>query len=169
MLAKNNYCQTGMTLLGLLIVLSIITLLTSVGITSYKPFIQKSQILDVARALEESLRLAKQWSLVTNQKYYLDINSDTTIRCWGVSPDSSCSCADISGCSVNTYSINPDYAQMNISSNRTKLLFSPLFGNTNGATYKLTNQNYAIHIVVSTIGRIRICMAKGESVLYASC
>jgi len=160
-----------MTLLELLIVLAVLSCLAGAGFSSYGPLFNKSKITGLTNELVEVIKGVQQSAIMSNQNYYFDMHNDQSVNCWSIATQSGCHCNSetVAACSVH-YSINePQYKHVTVNGNREQLIFSPMFGYSNAGSYKLSISGYATKIVISSLGRIRICTYVGDINLYAVC
>lgn len=171
----------GISLMGLLMALAITAILVTISLPSYRTYISKNKLLDLTRQLVEALYVSKQLAITRGQVHYLNFHSSTHISegggdpasiesCWVISAVQSCSClisAELCQSYYGRRFTNVSSVAMVV--NRPQLSFSPLFGKTNGATYRLALDSLETKVIVSGQGRIRVCMASGESANYAAC
>lgn len=165
----------GVTLMALLVGLAIVSILAAISLPSFSYYINKYKILDLTRQLVEALYVTKQLAIARDQVHYFNVNQQgndliAVKSCWVISAVSHCNCV------ISTVSCQSHYGftlknvnAISMTVNRASLSFSPLFGMTNGATYLLSLEDFVIAVVVSSQGRIRVCMVDGESASYAAC
>ena len=165
----------GLTLIELLLALAILTILMTFGAPSYSAFVNKNKISHLTRQLVEALNVTKQLAIVRGIPHHLNVQANnslvTTVElCWVISQLENCNCFTSSALCQSKYGqVSAVISDIKLSTNRPHLSFSPLFGMTNGATYQLSLGRFSTKIIVSTQGRIRVCMAQGESAIYAPC
>ncbi|MDX2321276.1 MAG: prepilin-type N-terminal cleavage/methylation domain-containing protein [Moritella sp.] len=175
----------GVTLIGLLMALAILALLAGFSLPSYRAYMAKNKLLDLTRQLVEALNVTKQLAILRGRAHYFNINTDMSLNgngnssdlvieptksCWVISYVEQCSCSISNpSCRSNYGRVTTLISGVSMTVNRPKLSFSPILGSTNGATYQLALDRYIIKVIVSTQGRIRVCMESGESASYASC
>lgn len=165
----------GIGLIDLLMTMMILAMLMTLSVPSYRIYVDKNRIFNLTRQLVEALNVTKQLAIKRGQSHYLNIkvNSDditSSESCWVISDSENCDCfTSTTLCQAKYGQVSAAIKNVDISSNRPSLSFSPLFGSTNGATYRLSIAGYAIKVIVSTQGRIRGCMETGASAIYAAC
>lgn len=163
--------MTGVTLLELLMVLSLSTCLTAAGASIYSQLLARSQLIALTNQLSGLMKDTQHLSLRTNKTHYFDLHIDPANACWSISQHSDCHCnvEAVASCAQQLAQIPSKYNQIQISSNRESLVFTPLFGYSNAGSYKLSVADYATRIVISSLGRIRICSDAGDIYQYAEC
>lgn len=165
----------GLTFIELLLALAILAILMGLSLPPCLTYIDKNKLGSLTRQLVEALNTTKQLAIMKGTPHYLNIRTDASTAvanqsCWVISESQDCDClATPERCQSNYAQFNADVDEVLISTNRPRLSFSPLFGKTNGATYRLSIGELMIHIIVSSQGRIRVCIASGESTIYAAC
>lgn len=171
----------GITLIDLLMGLAIVSILAAISLPSCSYYINKHKILDLTRQLVESLYVTKQLAIVRNQVHYFNLSSNMNVAensneftvakyCWVISAVQDCHCLiSTSACQSHYGRTLKNVNAISMTANRPSLSFSPLFGMTNGATYLLSLEGFVIAVIVSSQGRIRVCMMNGESASYAAC
>ncbi|CAM2966300.1 prepilin-type N-terminal cleavage/methylation domain-containing protein [Moritella viscosa] len=165
----------GLTLIELLLALAILAILMASSAPSYSALVNKNKICHLTRQLVEALNVTRQLSIVRGlpHHFHVQVNNSliTTVElCWVISQLENCGCFTSNSLCQTKYSqVSTAISDIELSTNRPHLSFSPLFGMTNGATYQLSLGRFSTKIIVSTQGRIRVCMDRGESAIYASC
>jgi len=165
----------GLTLIELLLALAILTILMAFGAPSYSAFVNKNRISHLTRQLVEALNVTKQLAIVRGIPHHLNVqvqnsSMNTVELCWVIGQLENCDCFISSTLCQSQYGqVSAVISDIEFSTNRPRLSFSPLFGMTNGATYQLSLGRFSTHIIVSTQGRIRVCMNSGESAIYVPC
>lgn len=175
MTMRCRFKSRGITLIDLLMTVAILAILMAVSMVSYNGYVNKNKIFNLTRQLVEALNVTKQLAIVRGQQHYFNvqINSSVITRhesCWVISHIESCDCLTSSALCQSKYGqVSAAISDIALTINRPRLSFSSVFGSTNGATYRLSLGRYAIKVIVSTQGRIRVCMERGDSTIYASC
>ena len=165
----------GLTLIELLVTLAILIILMASSAPSYNAFVNKNKICHLTRQLVEALNVTRQLSIVRELPHYFNVQVNNSLitaveLCWVISQLKNCDCVTSSALCQSKYGqVSAVKSGVELSTNRPHLSFSPLFGMTNGATYQLSLGRFSTKIMVSTQGRIRVCMNRGESAIYASC
>jgi len=165
----------GLTLIELLLGLAIMTILMAISLPSYSAFVHKNKLTNLTRQLVEALNVTKQLAVVRGIPHYFNVQVNNPVittggACWVISHIENCDCLiSPSLCQSQYGQVNAVIGDIELSINRAHLTFSPLFGLTNGATYHLSIGRFATQVIVSTQGRIRVCMEQGDSAIYASC
>lgn len=167
--------SSGITLIELLVTLAILTILMALSVPSYSDYVHKNKLSNLTRQLVEALTITKQLAIVRGQRHYFNVQvNDAAISipesCWVISHIDSCNCLTPHIlCQAKYGQVSAAITDIELIINRASLSFSPLFGATNGASYQLSLGRFSTKVIVSTQGRIRICMARGESAIYGNC
>lgn len=185
----------GVTLIELLVVLAILTILMALSAPSYSRYLDKNKLMGLTRQLVEALNVTKQLAIVRGQQHYFNVqvnhlgnntithlatNSATNAvtnsansalgLCWNISHLKNCHCLTANTLCQSRYGqVSVDISDIALVINRASLSFSPLLGTTNGASYQLSLGRFSTQVIVSGQGRIRTCMVRGESAIYAAC
>ncbi|WP_017222018.1 prepilin-type N-terminal cleavage/methylation domain-containing protein [Moritella dasanensis] len=167
--------SSGLTLIELLVTLAILTILMALSIPSYSDYVHKNKLSNLTRQLVEALTITKQLAIVRGQRHYFNMQIDNTAintfeSCWVISHIEHCDCLTSHVlCQAQYGQVSAAITDIELIINRTSLSFSPLFGATNGASYQLSLGRFSTKVIVSTQGRIRVCMVRGESAIYGDC
>ncbi|SQD78598.1 GspH/FimT family pseudopilin [Moritella yayanosii] len=165
----------GLTLIELLLSLAIVTILMALSVPSYSAYVNKNKLCNLTRQLVEALNVTKQLAIARGVPHYFNVQINNSVMtagesCWVISQFENCDCFTSSALCQSKYGqVSATINDIELSTNRSQLSFSPLFGMTNGTTYHLVSGGFATKVIVSTQGRIRICMDRGESAIYAPC
>ena len=165
----------GLTLIELLLTLAILTILMACGAPSYSAYVHKNKLCNLTRQLVEALNITKQLALLRGEQHYFNIQVNNAVNstfdsCWVISNNENCDCLISTAlCQSNYGQASAAISDIALSVNRPNLSFSPLFGTTNGASYQLSLGRFSTMVIVSTQGRIRVCMVQGDSAIYAPC
>ncbi|QUM82071.1 prepilin-type N-terminal cleavage/methylation domain-containing protein [Moritella sp. 5] len=175
-MTKQCKCKLqGLTLIELLVALAILIILMASSTPSYRALVNKNKICHLTRQLVEALNVTRQLSIVRELPHYFTVQVNNSLitaveLCWVISQLENCDCFTSSALCQSKYGqVSAVKSGIEIVTNRPHLSFSPLFGMTNGATYQLSLGRFSTKIIVSTQGRIRVCMVRGESAIYAPC
>ncbi|PKH04718.1 prepilin-type cleavage/methylation domain-containing protein [Moritella sp. Urea-trap-13] len=172
------YCKlklSGITLIELLLSLAILTILLAVSVPAYTGYVDKHKLSNLTRQFVEALTITKQLAIVRGQRHYFNVQVSNTVTstfesCWVISDSENCDClAPHTLCQTQYGQVSSVISDIEISINRARLSFSPLFGATNGASYQLSLGRFSTQVIVSTLGRIRVCMIGGDSAIYGPC
>lgn len=172
------YCKlklSGITLIELLLTLAILTILLALSVPSYSGYVHKNKLSNLTRQLVEALTITKQLAIVRGQRHYFNVQVNRAVTrpfesCWVISQFENCDCLTSHAlCQAQYGQVTAVISDIELIINRASFSFSPLFGTTNGARYQLSLGRFSTQVIVSTQGRIRVCMARGDSAIYAPC
>lgn len=171
------YKSQGLSLLELLISLTIVGILVSVGGPA---FMQYNDERKLKGAVEASYFLLQQARSVAVSK-----GADVTVDfaegnnwCIGVSDSGTCNCSTSSSCTVDGVELvlnSSDYSGVSMQSLTFGASDQTVFDGTRGITsgnsgsLELTNGTIDVRLVVSNMGRARICVASGTMGGYSAC
>jgi len=165
----------GITLIESLLTLAILTMLMAFSVPSYSEYVSKNKLGNLTRQLVEALNITKQLAIQRGEKHYFNVQVNSSVintyeSCWVISNIEDCDCLTSSDlCQAQYGQVTAATSGIELIINRPRFSFSPLFGATNGASYQLTLGRFSTMVIVSSQGRIRVCMEQGDSTIYASC
>ena len=165
----------GLTLIELLLTLAIVTILMALSGPSYSAYVNKNKLGNLTRQLVEALNITKQLALLRGERHYFNVQVNNAVNstvksCWIISHHENCDClTSTTLCQSTDGQASAAISDIELTVNRPHLSFSPLFGTTNGASYQLSLGRFSTMVIVSTQGRIRVCMVRGDSAIYAPC
>ncbi len=151
--------QIGFTLVELIVVIAILGILVSVAAPSFTRTIEKQHIVGAGEAVLLDLRWARSESIKRNTLVTVTF-TDGSASAWqyAISPATK---------TVNSAIINDfDDVALSQNFNSNTLVFNPVRGTANAGTIILTSPNYTSNIVVSFLGRVRLCGNLSE---YEAC
>ncbi|WP_101048451.1 GspH/FimT family pseudopilin [Macromonas nakdongensis] len=159
----------GLTLLEALMSLSILAILTSIGIPIAKHLQQNMQLKGAAEALTSELRHAQSESVKRQAGFSVNFRTNGDTWCYGYSIDISCDCTVPTSCSIDNLEQVRRHHQYpgvrilpSVSGNR--FSFQPRRGTVTAGSVTLTASNgKQLRVVVSGLGRIRTCTPTGEA------
>jgi type IV fimbrial biogenesis protein FimT len=155
----------GFTLIELMIVLAIIAVLVAISSPSFSDAAERKRLVSAAENISSDLEWAKVESIKRNDPITVDLTS-------GVNGTWSYSFSDSDGVVRTTAAANyGDYANLSLTHNfgADDFSFDPARATVDeNGTIALTSTNYDLNVVVSLLGRIRICSPSGIAG-YATC
>jgi len=182
-LKKNQNMQKGFTLIELLITVVIMGILVSLAAPSMFQILEGRKLKGATENLFADLMFAKTETIKRNNKVILSFTAGTN-WCYGLSEDTGCNCATSSpACTIDGIEkivTSDGYGDTSIAfsffgGTTTETGFEPLRGfaeNASGATsngsVKFTNGGREAVVMLSTLGRVRICSDTGFGG-YKSC
>jgi type IV fimbrial biogenesis protein FimT len=175
--------RSGFTLVELLVTLAVVALLVTVAVTVAAPamarFLDKARLRAATQTLAQELRQARNHALSHQSQVHFSVSVRAQQWCFGWRDDSACRCDSHAGAAqcrtandgrMHTQS-SADFpaVQLTASQHSThgSVVFSPLRGTATGTAFVLRNDYAEARVIVSPLGRIRICSPDGRS--YPSC
>ena len=171
--------DAGLSMIELLLVMAILAIIVAVAVPNISHIVQRSYLNEIANQLHSHLQLAKSEALKSNQPVTVSFGQQQSQWCYGISnsqSETACDCFAPDSCLLNkqNYTVKQDV-------NKVELLsanfaggdgftgFEPLrmtaivYGSSRNGSIWLTNQQGEMKaVVVSRMGRIRIC-EQGET------
>ena len=165
----------GFTLLELLIVVSVLTILLAVAIPSMQALLTRNHLKAAAQALAEDLQWTRSESIVRNQM--LRVVFDVNHWCYGIDEDASatnsCDCrrspGETGACSLKQVS-GAAFPGITLAGTFAATRFEPRRATALNGSLTLTAANgLALRVVLSRLGRVRICAPAGSFAGYEPC
>lgn len=176
---KQASCQQGFTLIEAMIVIAIIAVLLAIVVPSFNDFFEKNRLKRAAEEVYGLLAKAKAETVVRNMDLSVSVDSGTW--CAGYAAAANCNCAetdpDAAGaCSVPLAGANvlqaidgTSFTGVDITADF-DTTFNGIRGTANNGTVSLSAGVWALDVVVSTRGRIRICAPDATRTMgYSGC
>lgn len=159
--------QQGVTLAETIVVIAIIGILSGFAIPSYQDMIERNRLLQAAESFKSDLQFARTEALKRNQNIVVSRQTSSNgAWCYGLAirtaSKSSCDC-NVTDSTENNFCdvkriMGDNFTQTTLeAATITNNTFNSRRGTTNagGATFS-TNQ-FAVRVVFSDVGRIRLC------------
>ncbi|MFI3119231.1 MAG: GspH/FimT family pseudopilin [Methylococcaceae bacterium] len=163
---------TGFTQIELLISVSILGILAALVVPSFRSLLERNEIIAVAEALSADLRWARSEAL----KRHIPIKVSFTpagVGAWRYVINT-VTVDPVTLKIVNSAQI-PEFKTVTFAENfrDNETVFEPVRGTTEGkngtATFSTSANNYRVKVILSNLGRVRICAELGDIGGYASC
>jgi type IV fimbrial biogenesis protein FimT len=175
--------QKGFTLIELLIVVVILGILLAIAAPSMYKILEGRKLKGAAENLYADLMFAKTETIKRNNEVILSFGGTSPAWCYGIKEETSCDCTIANDCSIDGIEkvvTNEQYGDTTLIATfpggpPEETGFEPLRGfseNSSGSfsngTVTLTNDGREAVIIISTLGRVRICSDTGFGG-YESC
>jgi type IV fimbrial biogenesis protein FimT len=169
--------HSGFTLIELLFCLAITALLAGVAVPSMARFMDNARLHAATESLSRQLRMARNHALYHRHPVSVSLAGTGTLWCIGWSDNGACDCRAEAPSAARCYSGSaPDRREHRLSSldfpsirldmprgaRARTLRFSPLRGTATAATLRLANRSREMRVVLSPLGRVRICAPDGQ-------
>ncbi|GAB6141384.1 hypothetical protein JCM14076_21130 [Methylosoma difficile] len=158
---KNNF-QLGFSLTELLIVIGVIGILASIAIPSFDEMLERRKLIDAAEAILADLRWAKAEAIKRN----IDVTvtfTDGNNGSWAywVNP----------GNKALEASTRADFKEIGLSQNfgSNDTSFDYIRGGSENGTITLSSPNYQLKVILSVMGRSRVCAVDNHIGDYEIC
>ena len=171
------YFQRGFTLLELMVTVSIIAIVVTIGAPAVLSTQKSMQLKGAIEASYFSFQYARSAAITAGADVTVSMTSGTD-WCVGVSDGGDCDCNTLNSCTING-------VEQLVKSSDFKLVTMQniSFGVTNTAVFDgvrglsigsagstvFSDGNNEARLILSNMGRIRICMAAGELGRYSLC
>ena len=171
------HTQTGRSLIELLICLVVLSVLLVKGVSSYASMQKRQHLIGAAQASYFFLQRARSESIRANATIHLDINP-VGKACLGLSEIQGCQCDLINSCLINHqqnvlhFAEYPGITITNVSfGNPPQSRFTAPRGMATGfaGSLQLTNGEHTLKLLLSNMGRVRICTTTPPFSPYKSC
>ncbi|GAC14409.1 prepilin peptidase dependent protein A [Aliiglaciecola lipolytica E3] len=169
--------QRGLTLLEIMIVLSVIMLLATLGAPSIIQMLQHQQLKGTLQTSYFLLQQARSTAISQHNSVTAQFQKGSD-WCIALSDTGPCNCQVKSACTVDNieYRISAlDYPQVKISDTTMgkdqTIVFDGVRGTAigNAGTGVFSNGNETAKLIVSNLGRVRICMQQGKLGAFQKC
>jgi type IV fimbrial biogenesis protein FimT len=153
----------GFTFIELMLTLAVIAVLTVSATPSLLELLDRLRLRGAAENLRGDLLLARAEALRLNVPVSVSFRIDATDWCYALSSAGPCDCLHGDNCAVAGAPAHAASAarfpRIGLSTNLRQLTatFQPARGTVNAGTVTLTAGTQAVDIVLSTLGRIRLC------------
>lgn len=154
----------GMTLIEMIITISVISILMLIAVPTTMTIISNAHLKSISNGLFSKLQLIRSQAIKKNAPVNVDLLSGT-VWCYGFSTTGACNCNVASSCLYNgteyvVASQSDENITMSLAGIATDFSFSGNQGVTSSSgTITFSNPDYAISIVISRLGRIKMCSA----------
>ncbi len=168
--------QSGFTLIELLLTLAIIAVLTAISAPAMSGFLDRARLRAATDAITQELLLARNHALTHHRPIYISVrNAAQNSWCigWGTQPACNCfSSAIETACSTEgrqrvRHSVQLPNIQIATNIGSRAFRFSPVRGTANAGTIFVTGTAGTTKVIVSPLGRVRICSTDFSR--YRSC
>ncbi|MDH5216125.1 MAG: GspH/FimT family pseudopilin [Gammaproteobacteria bacterium] len=164
----------GYSLIELLLVISIIAIITGSITLTFHSTIDNCRLRSTAHDIYSHLQFARHEALRSGKPISISFNQNSQNWCYGFGDDQTagnCNCLESQSCTVDGiekryfYSNNNiNLAQASFSGSDDTLIFSPENGTArNGSIWLRSVKEEMMAVVISRLGRIRICKAEESS------
>lgn len=182
----------GVTLLELLLTIVVLSVLLAIAVPAMNHFVEKNRLRDAAESIFTELRYARSEAIKRKPTNHVAVSFTTdgaTDWCFGIREDSACDCHEndimlpnacmLNIAGTNTFKRRSSSEFPSISLTSASFFtgnpwtgFSPVRGTAdNGSVVLQSNSGWELRVIVSPLGRVRICSPSGASYVtgYTPC
>jgi len=162
--------QSGITLIELIIVLAIIGIFTTQVIPFIQSSVEKTRLKGATEKLYVDLQFARSYAITQSKPIYLSFKPQGIQWCYGIDDQASCDCDIPDDCAINGVENITTFNEFNgIHLMKAKFgkhhytVFDPARGTSqsgglnNGTAWFTSSKGYTTAVIVTRLGRIRIC------------
>jgi len=166
-----------MSLLHAMIALALISVLLTAGVSSYAGLIKKYQLNGAVQAIYYLLQHARSHTVSLQQDIVVDFEP-TTPWCVGITNNNRCDCTIAGSCTINNIEWRVsmlDFPQVSVSdikfgSQHQAVFNSPrALSSGHAGSIVLSDSDYQLKLLLSNMGRIRICAKNKAFAPYHRC
>jgi len=174
--------HSGFTLLELLVTLALVGLLAGLAMPAMGRLLDTARLRSATEAFSQELQQARNHALTHQKSVYFSLSIAADRWCYGWSDHPACDCeagdSEAAVCRTGSDSQPRIHRQPGTDFPSVKLIatrraasrtlhFSPLRGTASADSFALRNDAGELHVIVSPLGRVRICSTDGRG--YPAC
>lgn len=174
--------HSGFTLLELLVTLALVGLLAGLAVPAMGRLLDTARLRSAIEAFSQELQQARNHALTHQQNVYFSLSVSAHRWCYGWGDLAACDCeagdSEATACRTGSKNnqrvhrrLSTDFPSVELNTTRPAasrtLHFSPLRGTASADSFALRNDAGELHVIVSPLGRVRICSTDGRG--YPAC
>ncbi|NEX21536.1 prepilin-type N-terminal cleavage/methylation domain-containing protein [Thiorhodococcus mannitoliphagus] len=170
---KSSNGQRGLTLLELILVVAILAILIGVAVPSMHEMLARNRLKAAAQAIAEDLQWARSEAIKRNRSIAVSLEPSTW--CYGITLATAlgCDCRQTQsapkGCELKRVN-GVDYPGTSLSATFPQTVFEPRRATArNGSLLLQSDRGTAIKVILSRLGRVRLCTPNGTLPGYEDC
>lgn len=174
--SRERHCQ-GFTLIEALVAVTILAIVASVAIPAFNGIRETLRLKGAAESVLMDLRWAQSESIKKSESLTVSFQEGDAAWCYGFTLEANCDCSQAGSCVMDGIERTADQSPFpgmglvaNVSNKR--FTFNPRRGTVTAGNVQLIGRNgRSLRVVVSGLGRIRMCSPAGDSHFsgYPSC
>lgn len=162
-----KHSSLGFTLVEAMVTLAVLGILASIALPAFSSMRETLRLKGSTEAVQSDLRLAKSESIKRSGNVSVTFRASGTTWCYGFSQDTACDCNTNASCILDGVEYrwnNTVFPGITLASNVSGNRFSFQYprGTVTAGNVQLTAPNgKSLRVVVSGLGRIRMCSPRG--------
>jgi type IV fimbrial biogenesis protein FimT len=150
----NRQKHAGFTLLETMVVIAIIGILAAMAVPSFQDMIERNRLKQVAEGLKSDMQFARTEAIKRSKNLRVTLTG-TSSWCYGIDDDNtSCACGTAGNCAIKAVD-GSQFQGISLDANNVTFSFRRGTANASGST--LSSANYQARVIVSGVGRVRVC------------
>jgi type IV fimbrial biogenesis protein FimT len=151
----NKKRNTGFTLLELMIVVAIIGIIAAIAVPSYQDMIERNRLKQAVEGLKSDLQYTRTEAIKRSKDLRITLTG-TSSWCYGIDDDNtSCACGTAGDCAIKAVD-GSQFQGISLDANN-NVTFSFRRGTASASGSTLSSANYQARVMVSDVGRVRVC------------
>jgi len=147
---------SGFTLTELMIIVAIIGILASIALPSFQGMIERNRLKEAVEGLKSDLMFARTEAIKQSAIVNVAIVENGSDWCYGINDtNTACACGTANDCGIKAVAGNQFQGTSVDADFNTNFDFRR--GTAGNGTVTISSANYAASVIVSTMGRIRVC------------
>lgn len=158
----NRHKNAGFTLLESMIVVAVIGILAGIAIPSYQDMIETNRLKQAIESFQSDMQFARTEAIKRSRNVKVSHKKgDAGAWCYGLAVDDDCNCTETNAANSDYCDIKivlgTNFSTTNIIDDDDDYEFDFKRGTTGNDGVTFTSSRYAARVVVSQVGRVRIC------------
>jgi type IV fimbrial biogenesis protein FimT len=160
--------SSGFSLIELLVVIAITGIVAALAVPSYQDMLERNRLKQAAESLAADMKYARTEAIKRSTDLQLTLTTATW--CYGIDDgDTACACGTAGDCAIKAVDGSQFKGITLNADNNVSFYFRR--GTASNKTLTLNSTHYGASVVVSQLGRVRICTPAGATGLpsYPAC
>lgn len=166
--------KSGFTLIEMLVSVAVLAILVGVAVPSFQSTLDKRRLNDAGEQIYSDLQFARSEAIKRNANVSVAFRGTEGNWCYGINFGAACDCNETPGscqiAGITKVVDGSDFGNVSLAGSLAgaDLVFEPMRGALQppGGTATLTLDNRNLNVVVSVLGRVRICSPNLENAKF---